>query len=97
MPLSDKEQKLLDELELDLVTKDPHLAKELSTGVFENRFGATWYFAVMACLTGVGLLIAAIACQATEVGVMGLLLIGTAAYFFVGDEPDLPDHLWPPL
>ena len=97
MPLSDKEQKLLDELELDLVTNDPHLAKELSTDLIESRFGATAYFAAMACLTGVVLLIAAIACQATEVGVMGLLVIGTAAYFFVGDEPDLPDHLWPLL
>jgi hypothetical protein len=97
MPLSDKEQKLLDELELDLVTKDPRLAEELSSGLIERRFGATTYFAVMASVIGVVLLIAGIASQVTAVGVLGFLLIGTSTYFLVGDEPDLPDGMWPPL
>ncbi|UKA77119.1 DUF3040 domain-containing protein [Arthrobacter sp. FW306-07-I] len=86
MPLSDKEQKLLDELELDLVTKDPHLAKELSTGLIESRFGATSYFATMACLIGVVLLIAGIASQTTAVGVIGFLLMGVGSYFLLGDS-----------
>jgi len=86
MPLSDKEQKLLDELELDLVTNDPHLAKELSTGLIESRFRATAYFAAMACLIGVVLLIAGIASQVTAVGIMGFLLMGTGSYFLVGDS-----------
>ncbi|MFP5313495.1 MAG: DUF3040 domain-containing protein [Actinomycetes bacterium] len=96
MPLSDKEQKLLDELELDLVTEDPRLAEELSSGSFKSRSGGTSYFAIMACLVGVVLLIAGIASQVIAVGVLGFLLIGTSAYFLAGDEPGLFDGMWPP-
>jgi hypothetical protein len=91
MPLSDKEQKLLDELELDLVTKDPRLAQELLSGSLESRFGATSYFAAMACLIGVVLLIAGVALQVIIVGVFGFLLMGTGAYFLAGRRPWLPN------
>lgn len=91
MPLSDKEQKLLDQLELDLVTKDPRLAQELSSGSVESRFGATSYFAAMACLIGVVLLIAGVNLHETIVGVIGFLLMGTGTYFLAGRRPWLPN------
>ncbi|GAA1775574.1 hypothetical protein GCM10009712_24350 [Pseudarthrobacter sulfonivorans] len=88
MPLSDREQKLLDQLELDLVTQDPRLARELSSGFMGDRFRATTYFAVLACLIGVVLLIAGVASQVTAVGVMGILLMGAGTYGLVDDRPD---------
>ena len=70
MPLSDKEQKLLDQLELDLVTKDPRLA--------------TSYYVATTCLIGVVLLIAGVNSRETIVGVIGFLLVGTGTYFLAG-------------
>ncbi len=82
MPLSDRERKVLEELELDLAADDPRLAQELSSGV-ANRFTATTYFAAIACLIGVVLLLAGIGSQIIAVGVGGFLLMGTGTYFLV--------------
>lgn len=87
MPLSNREQKLLNELELDLIAKDPRLAQELSSGSLRDRFRAT-YFAALACLVGVVLLIAGIASQVTAVGVIGFLLMGVGTYVLVGDDAE---------
>lgn len=83
MPLSDKERKVLEELELDLAADDPRLAQELSSGFVENRFKASTYFAAIACLIGVVLLIAGIGSQIIIIGVGGFLLMGTGTYFLV--------------
>lgn len=83
MPLSDKERKVLDALEQDLATDDPRLAQELSSGSLQNRFRPRTYFAAIACLIGVVLLIAGIAAQAIAVGVAGFLLMGTGTYFLL--------------
>jgi hypothetical protein len=84
MPLSDRERKVLEELELDLAADDPRLAQELSSGSMENRFGASSYFGAMAFLIGVVLLIAGVASQIVVVGVGGFLLMGTGTYLLVG-------------
>jgi hypothetical protein len=89
MPLSDRERKLLDELELDLVAKDPRLAHELSSGSLGDRFKAM-YYAALACLVGVVLLIAGVASQVTAVGVIGFLLMGVGTYVLVGGDPERP-------
>jgi hypothetical protein len=89
MPLSDREQKLLDELELDLVTKDRRLAQELSSGSMADGFRATTYFAALSCLIGVVLLIAGVASQVIAVGVIGFLLMGAGTYLFVANAPGL--------
>jgi hypothetical protein len=83
MPLSDRERKVLDELELDLAADDPRLAQELSSGSVQNRFRASTYFASIACLIGVVLLIAGVAAQTVVVGVSGFLLMGTGTYFLL--------------
>ena len=83
MPLSDREQKVLEELELDLAADDPRLAQELSSGSVENRFTATTYFAAIAFLIGIVLLMAGIGSQIIVVGVGGFLLMGTGTYFLV--------------
>jgi hypothetical protein len=83
MPLSDEERKVLEELELDLAADDPRLARELSSGFVKNRFKASRYFAAIACLIGVVLLIAGVASQIIVVGVGGFLLMGTGTYFLV--------------
>jgi hypothetical protein len=87
MPLSDREQKLLHELEVDLVAKDPRLAQELSSGSLGDRFKAM-YFAALACLVGVLLLIAGVASQVTAVGIIGFLLMGVGTYVLAEDYPD---------
>ena len=81
--MSDRERKVLEELELDLVADDPRLAQELSSGFVENRFTARRYFAAIACLIGFVLLIAGIGSQIIVVGVGGFLLMGTGTYLFV--------------
>lgn len=83
MPLSDKERKVLEELELDLAAEDPRLAQELSSGFLQSRFKASRYFAAIACLIGVVLLIAGIGSQIIVVGVGGFLLMGAGTYFLV--------------
>lgn len=84
MPLSDRERKVLEELELDLAADDPRLAQELSSGVVEDKFSSSSYFGVIAFLIGVALLIAGVASQIVVVGVGGFLLMGTGAYLLVG-------------
>jgi hypothetical protein len=81
--LSDKERKVLDALELELAADDPRLAQELSSGSVQNRSRASTYFAGIACLIGVVLLIAGVAVQAIAVGVGGFLLMGTGTYFLL--------------
>jgi Flp pilus assembly protein TadB len=88
VPLSDREQKLLDELEFDLATKDPRLARVLSSGSAGDRFSAHTYFAALACLIGLVLLIAGIASQVIAVGVIGFLLMGAGTYVLVDDRPE---------
>lgn len=84
MPLSDRERKALEELELDLAADNPRLAQELSSGSLEKRFRAGSYFGAMAFLIGVALLIAGVASQIVVVGVGGFLLMGTGTYLLVG-------------
>ncbi len=84
MPLSDKERKVLEELELDLAAEDPRLAQQLSSVFLQSRFKASRYFAAaIECLIGVVLLIAGIGSQIIVVGVAGFLLIGAGTYFLV--------------
>lgn len=84
MPLSDRERKVLEELELDLAADDPRLAQELASGSVENRFRAGSYFGAIAFLIGVVLLIAGVASQIIVVGVGGFLLMGTGTYLLLG-------------
>ncbi|TQS88005.1 DUF3040 domain-containing protein, partial [Arthrobacter sp. TS-15] len=60
MPLSDRERKVLEELELDLAAEDPRLAQELSSGFVERRVKASKHLAAIGCLIGVVLLMAAL-------------------------------------
>jgi hypothetical protein len=84
MPLSDRERKVLEELELDLAADDPRLAQELSSGSVEDRFRAGYYFGAIAFLIGVASLMAGVASQIVVVGVGGFLLMGTGTYLLVG-------------
>ncbi len=86
MPLSDEERRVLAELEEDLVADDPRLARELSS-MPGARFSAARYFAALACLIGVALLLAGVGSQVIVVGVFGFLLMGAGTYFLVGGQP----------
>jgi hypothetical protein len=83
LPLSDRERKVLEELELDLAAEDPRLAQELSSGFAERGVKASKHLAAIGCLTGVVILMAGIATQIIIVGVAGFLLMGTGTYFLV--------------
>ena len=84
MPLSDRERKVLEELELDLAADDPRLAQELSSGSVESGFRASSYFGAIAFVIGVVLLMAGVASQIVVIGVGGFLLMGTGTYLLVG-------------
>lgn len=83
MPLSDRERKQLEELELGLAADDPRLAEELSSGSVGLRFGPRTYFGALGCLIGLVLLIAGISTQIIVVGVGGFLLMGGGTYLLL--------------
>ena len=83
MPLSDRERKQLEELELGLAADDPRLAEELSSGSVGLRFGRRTYLGAIAFLIGLVLLIVGVSTQIIVVGVGGFLLMGGGTYLLV--------------
>lgn len=83
MPLSEREQRLLEQMERALHADDPKLATTLSTaGGSRSRAGSRPFLAVgvLAALAGVLLIVASIASQFLPLGVAGFIaLIGGIA------------------
>src|SRR4051794_28589896 len=84
MGLSDEERRRLEELERELMANDPQLAQELGSGRVRRRPAARMVLGVLTVLIGLVLLIVAIATRLTAVGVIGFLLMGAGAYWFLG-------------
>ena len=81
MPLSEHEQKLLEQLEKQLHEDDPKFASSMGSDP-----GRTWstrhmVIGVLATLAGVLLLLIGVSVQIIFVGVLGFVVMGAGVYF----------------
>src|SRR5215217_2974761 len=81
MPLSEHEQKLLEQLEKQLHEDDPKFANSMGSDP-----GRTWstrhvVMGVLGTLAGVLLLLVGVWMQSIFVGVLGFILMGAGVYF----------------
>jgi Flp pilus assembly protein TadB len=81
MPLSEHEQKLLEQLERQLHEDDPKFASSMGSDP-----GRTWstrhiVIGVLATLAGVMLLLVGVSLQNIFVGVLGFIVMGAGVYF----------------
>lgn len=82
MPLSDEERRRLEKLEQDLAAADPELNLEMQSGQ-PRGMAARSVWGLLAALAGFALVITGIATQITIIGVIGFLLMGTGAHWFL--------------
>lgn len=81
MPLSEHEQKLLEQLEKQLHEDDPKFAHSMGSDP-----GRTWstrhlVIGVLAALAGIALLLVGVTTQIIIVGVLGFVVMGGGVYF----------------
>jgi hypothetical protein len=80
MPLSEREQKLLEQLEQQLNAEDPHFATSMSeTGT--SRFSTSRLVAgAVAAAIGLGVLLWGVSQQAIWLGIIGFVLMAVGVY-----------------
>lgn len=81
MPLSEHEQKLLEQLEKQLHEDDPKFAS--SMGSDPSRSWSTRHIIIGVCCTlaGIMLLLVGVTIQSIFVGVLGFVIMGAGVYF----------------
>ncbi len=84
MPLSEEEQRLLEQMEQALTTEDPKFASALRGSAMRSRSRRRAGYAAIGFLVGVALLMTGAILQQTVVAVVGFLSMLGAAYLFVG-------------
>ncbi|MDO9378779.1 MAG: DUF3040 domain-containing protein [Nocardioidaceae bacterium] len=83
MPLSEEEQRLLDQLEQALAADDPSLASALRGSKLRARNRRRAIIAVLAFLGGVALLMVGVISTVTVVGVVGFVVMLGSSYVFL--------------
>jgi hypothetical protein len=80
MPLSEREQKLLEQLEQQLNAEDPHFATSMSeTGT--SRFSTSRLVAgAVAAAVGLGVMLWGVSQQAVWLGIIGFVLMAVGVY-----------------
>ncbi|WP_044492991.1 DUF3040 domain-containing protein [Nesterenkonia massiliensis] len=81
MALSEREQRLLKELEEQLQTEDPGFASSLQETTVGKLNVRNLVLGLLVAVAGIGVLIFGIYQQLIPVGVFGFLLMGGGAYF----------------
>lgn len=84
MPLSNEERKQLEEMERELDLDYPKLARKLRSGSPGPSLPAPALWGILTGLAGLLILILSIALKFTVLGLMGFVLMGAGAYWFVG-------------
>lgn len=95
MALSEREQKLLEEMERNLLQEDATFAKKVKEVSSSNKSAGKLVGGVIVTLTGLGLLIFAVALQVAFFGVVAFLvmvigLVIASANFKLPELPNLP-------
>ena len=83
MPLSEEEQRLLEQMEQALVAEDPKFASALRGSALVARSRRHAILAVLGFLAGVAALMIGAIATLTVVAVVGFILMLTSAYVFV--------------
>ena len=81
MPLSEHEQKLLEQLEKQLNEDDPKFASSMGSDAGRSWSTRHLVIGVLAALAGIALLLAGVWMQAIFVGVLGFVVMGAGVYF----------------
>ncbi|MBW9206246.1 DUF3040 domain-containing protein [Mumia sp. zg.B53] len=83
MPLSEEEQRLLEQLEQALAAEDPRLASTLRGSKLRARARRIIVLASIGFVAGVAMLMIGVIAASTPVGVAGFALMVAGAYFFL--------------
>lgn len=86
MPLSENEQRLLDQLEKALAAEDPKFASALRgrTSLSGQRFAG---LALLLLLVGIGLIVAAVAIPLMPIGIIGFISLLVGVLLFTAPKP----------
>ena len=81
MPLSEREQRLLEQMELALSAEDPKFASHMVADPARARARRRVALGVLLLLVGAGTMVAGIVVQAVPLGALGFaVMVGAAAY-----------------
>jgi Flp pilus assembly protein TadB len=83
MPLSEHEQKMLDEMERQLFADDPRLARTFRSGGQDRRDRRRIVLGLAGVVVGLGVLVLAVSLPAIWLGVLAFLLMLAGAVFAV--------------
>lgn len=93
MPLSEREQRLLKELEQQLQSDDPSFASSLEESVVGGTFNLRHLvLGLLVAVAGVGVLIFGIYQQWIPVGIAGFIIMGAGVYFATAGGPSSPKN-----
>ncbi|MGI8433422.1 MAG: DUF3040 domain-containing protein [Nocardioidaceae bacterium] len=100
MPLSEEEQRLLEQMEQALAAEDPKFASALRGASARTRHKRLMILAVLGFLAGIAVLMTGALLAMTVIGVAGFLLMLGSAYVALASwrwlrEPELPDNVTP--
>jgi hypothetical protein len=91
MPLSEYEQRVLEQMERQLTSDDPRLANTLQSRGSSKRGVGRWFLVGAGFIGGLLLLVAGAAMSQLWLGVIGfLLMFGAVAYAFAGPQTSGP-------
>jgi hypothetical protein len=81
MPLSEHEQKLLEQLEKQLHEDDPKFANTMGSDPIRSWSTRHVIIGVLGAIAGILLLLVGVSLQAIPVGVLGFVVMGAGVYF----------------
>ena len=89
MPLSEHEQRLLEQMERALYAEDPKFATSLRSSSMARASRGRAALGVLIVFGGIGLLVTAMALQATPLGILGfaVMLVGTVLVYTAFQRP----------
>ena len=89
MPLSEHEQRLLEQMERALYAEDPKFATSLRSNSMARAARGRAALGVLIVFAGIGLLVTSMALQATPVGILGfaVMLVGAVLVYTAFQRP----------
>lgn len=100
MPLSEEEQRLLEQMEEALAAEDPQFASALRGASSRRHHKRILIGSVIGFLAGIAILMTGAVMAATAVAVVGFVIMLGCAYLALShgrrlSDPDLPDNVTP--
>ncbi len=83
MPLSEHEQRLLDQLEEQLHAEDPKFAHALGSGPARSLSTRHIVIGVLVTIAGIMVLLGGVALKVIVVGILGFLIMGAGVYIAI--------------